>query len=149
MKNQKGQSLFEVVLSLAVITVVIVALIILAYSSIRNANYSKNQTLATKHSQEVIEWLRGERDSDFDFFYDKALTAGGGSYCFPSLSWTAAKLGSCDDSDVIVGTILKREIFFTIVDLANIEVQAVVYWDDAQGLHEVRAITNYTDWRAQ
>jgi len=146
MKNQKGQSLFEVVLSLAVITVVIVALIILAYSSIRNANYSKNQTLATKHSQEVTEWLRGERDSDFDLLQTRALT---GQYCFPSLSWTAAKIGGCADGDVIVGTILKREIFFTIVDPANIEVQAVVYWDDAQGLHEVRAITNYTDWRAQ
>lgn len=146
MKNQKGQSLFEVVLSLAVITVVIVTLIILAYNSIRNANYSRNQTVATKHSQEATEWLRGERDTDYDLFQTRALT---GQYCFPSLSWTAAKIGGCSDTDVIDGTNLKREIFLTNVDSANIEAQIVVYWDDAQGLHEVRAITNYTDWRAQ
>jgi len=147
MKNQEGQSLFEVVLSLAVITVVIVALIILAYNSIRNANYSRNQTVATRHSQEAIEWLRGERDTDYDLFQLRALTSD--TYCFPSLSWTSAKIGGCADNDVIDGTILKREIFFTIIGLTNIEVQVTVYWDDAQGLHEVRAITNYTDWRAQ
>lgn len=145
-KLESGQSLFEVVLSLAVITIIIVALVILASNSIRNATFSRNKSSATKHSQEMIEWLRGQRDEDWDSFAQRALTT---QYCFPALSWADAKIGSCADADTISGTPLKREVFFDRIDATNIEAQVVVYWEDAQGVHEVRTITNYTDWRVQ
>ena len=145
-RSTKGQSLFEVVLSLAVITVVIVALIILASNAIRNTTFSKNKTLATRYSQEAMEWLRGERDADWDVFSVRALIP---TYCLPSLSWTAASVGTCSDNDVLPGTTLKREITFTSVSSDNIEISVIVYWTDAQGLHEVRSITNLTDWRVQ
>lgn len=145
-KSTKGQSLFEVVLSLAVITVVVVALIILASNAIRNTTFSKNRTLATRSSQEAMEWLRGERDADWDAFSVRALIP---TYCLPSLSWTQASIGTCSDTEVIAGTLLKREISFTSVAADNIEVNVIVYWEDAQGLHEVRSATNLTDWRVQ
>jgi len=148
MKNEKGQSLFEVVLSLAVVTIVIVALIILVFHSIRNADYSRNQTLAATRSQEAIEWLRGERDAGWDAFQTRALTSS--HYCFSAgLSWSTAKIGGCGDADVIPDTALKREILLSIVDPTNIEAQVVVYWEDSQGLHEARSVTNFTDWRAR
>lgn len=143
---EKGQSLFEVVLSLAVITLIIVTLIILASNSIRNANFSRNKTLATRHAQEALEWLRGERDTDFDAFSIRALTP---QYCLPSLSWTEAIVGSCGASDYIAGTILKRDVGFATVTADNIQVQIEVSWQDAQGDHEVQTITNLTDWRSQ
>lgn len=143
---EKGQSLFEVVLSLAVITLIIVTLIVLASNSIRNANFSRNKTLATRKVQEAQEWLRGQRDEDFDAFATRALT---NQYCLPTLSWTGATIGSCGSDDYISGTILRREVFFNTVSADNIEVQIVVYWEDAQGVHEVRSITNLTDWRSQ
>lgn len=145
-KFEKGQSLFEVVLSLAVITLIIVTLVILASNSIRNANFSRNKTLATRHAQEALEWLRGERDEDFDAFHTRALTP---QYCLPSLSWDDASVGSCSSTDFISNTILKREVSFTIVSADNIQAQIVVSWQDAQGDHEVRTTTNLTDWRSQ
>lgn len=143
---EKGQSLFEVVLSLAVITLIIVTLILLASNSIRNATFSRNKTIATRNVQEALEWLRGERDEDFDAFSTRALTS---RYCLPSLSWNDAIIGSCGADDLISGTPLKREIVFDIVTPDNIEVTILVYWEDAQGMHEVRSITNLTDWRSQ
>lgn len=145
-KFEKGQSLFEVVLSLAVITLIIITLILLATNSIRNANFSRNKTLASRHAQGALEWMRGERDADFDAFAVRAST---NQYCFPDLSWEAASIGSCGSTDFISGTPLKREVYFSIVTADNIEVQIVVYWEDAQGIHEVRTITNLTDWRSQ
>lgn len=144
MRNNSGQSLFEVVISLAVITTIVVALIILASNSIRNTTASRNRTLATRHSQEAMEWLRGERDDDWETFAFQALTP---SYCLPELSWGTAIVGSCGDTDTVGTTGLKREVAFTTVDSANIQAEIIVFWEDAQGLHEVRVATNLTDWR--
>lgn len=145
-KNESGQSLFEVVLSLAVITIIIVALIILAANSIKNADFSRTRTLATNYTQATNEWLRSERDTDFDAFAQRALTP---QYCLVDLSWSTAKVGGCDANDFISGTILQREAFFTIVSPTTIEVEVLVYWDDSQGTHEVRTTTEFTDWRAR
>lgn len=143
--NQSGQSLFEVVLSLAVITIIIVALIILAANSIKNANFSKTRTLATNYAQDTNEWLRSERDKDFDAFAERAQSP----YCLVELSWTSAKVGSCDPNDFISGTNLQREVSFTILSSTTIEAEVLIYWDDSKGTHEVRTTTDFTDWRSR
>ena len=146
-KNEKGQSLFEVVLALAVAALIIIAIVALATISIRNANFSRDQSLTTRHAQEAIEWLRGQRDEDWDAFYDRATTTS--LWCLKSLFWTDAKIGECGSSDFISDTIFKREISFTILNASNIDTAVKVYWEDAQGLHETKTVTTFTDWREQ
>ena len=68
-----GQSLFEVVVALAISTLVIIAVVSLAALSIRNTDFSKNKTLASKYAQDATEWLRGQRDADFDAFASNTL----------------------------------------------------------------------------
>jgi len=150
-KTEKGQSLFEVVLALAIATLIVVALVALASSAIRNSTFSKNKSLATRYSQEATEWLRGERDADWDIFYARTVNP---LYCVKSLSWTEASIGSCTSGQEITGTVYKREIGFTrsTVDVGGVpknvvEAEINVYWQDAQGIHEVKSVTNFTDWR--
>lgn len=146
MKPETGQSLFEVVLALAVAALIIVAIVALATTSIRNASFSRNQSLATRYAQEAIEWLRGQRDEDWDAFTTRALTP---LWCLRSLSWTDAVIGGCGSSDFISDTIFKREVSFTTIDASNIDTEVNVYWQDAQGLHESKTVTTFTDWREQ
>ena len=147
MKNESGQSLFEIILSLAIITLIIVAIVALTATSIRNTTFSKNKTLASRYSQEATEWLRGERDTDFNAFETRTLTP---LYCFPSLSWSSASIGACTSGQEIANTPFRREISFSN-SLVNgktlIQASVRVYWSDAQGLHEVRSVTNFSDWR--
>jgi len=143
-KNEKGQSLFEVFLSLMVVTVIIVALVILASNAVRNTTYSRNKTLATRYSQEAIEWLRGERDADWDLFYDYAITSP--YYCLQTLSWA---IGECGTSATISNTSLIREVYFSDITQTQITIEVVVFWEDSQGVHETKTVTNLTDWRAQ
>ena len=142
-KTQKGQSLFEVVLSLGVMTFIIVALIVLASNSVRNATFSRNKTLATRYSQEAVEWLRGERDLDWDLFHSRALS---GTYCLATLNWNS--IGSCGSADVVGDTILTREMALTVESATQIEADVSVFWEDAQGIHEVRTTTTFVDWRS-
>lgn len=153
MKKDKGQSLFEVIMALAIATLIIVALVALASSSIRNTTFSKNKTLATRYSQEATEWLRGQRDTDWATFYARAANP---LYCLKSLSWTDAVIGACGSGQEIANTPFKREVAFsrTTVTVGGspkdvVEAEIKVYWTDAQGVHEVRAATDFTDWRQQ
>lgn len=140
-----GQSLFEVVLALGVVTVIIVSLVLLASNAIRNSRFSRNKTLATQYAQEATEWMRGERDLDFDDFSDHAVLST--TYCLQTLSWD--KFSACSSSDTVADTVLIREVALTIDSPTQIQVDVVVFWTDSQGLHEVRSVTNFTDWRAQ
>ena len=146
-RHEKGQSLFEMMLALAVSTLIIVAIVALTSNAIRNTTFSKNKTLATRFSQEATEWLRGERDADFPTFETRALTP---LYCLPSLSWTSASIGACTGGQEISNTIFKREVTFSS-SLVNgktlIQAGVKVYWTDSQGTHEVRSVTNFSDWR--
>jgi ABC-type transport system involved in cytochrome bd biosynthesis fused ATPase/permease subunit len=146
-----GQSLFEVVLALAISMLIVVALVALTSSAIRNTTFSKNKTQATRLSQEATEWLRGERDADWTIFYNRAANP---LYCLKSLSWSEATIGACTAGQEIANTIFKRELGFArsvvMVDGQPrnvVEAEVNVYWQDGQGLHEIRSVTDFTDWR--
>jgi Tfp pilus assembly protein PilV len=139
----KGQSLFEVVTALGVVTVIIVALVALASNAIHNSNFSKDKALATRYSQEATEWLRGERDANWDIFAAKAVTP---TWCLPSLSWMSALVGACGE-DYISNTLFQREVSFNVVDTKTIEVQVTIFWEDSKGAHQVASATTLTDWR--
>lgn len=142
----RGQSLFEVVVALAISALIIVTLVSLVSSAIRNSNFSKNKSLAARYAGEVSEWLRGERDSDIDgFFGQRAIS--GLTYCLPSLApavWPTA--GECGAGVVIPGTLFFREVTFSGA-VPTIQADISVEWTDSQGIHEVRNTTNFTDWR--
>jgi len=46
MKSQSGQSLFELVVAIAISALIIVAMVSLAVNSIQNSNFAKNKALA-------------------------------------------------------------------------------------------------------
>lgn len=138
-----GQSLFEVVIAIAVITMVLVGVVVMATNSVRNSNFSKNETTAGRYAQEAIEWIRFERDSDIETF-----TTRNGSYCFDTLSW--ANTGVCSASEYIEDTIFLRTVNLSSAtqDLKTIyEATVAVSWVDSQGTHEVRSTTSFNDPR--
>lgn len=144
MKLSSGQSLFEVVIALGVITIILVSLVILAALSISNATFSKNKTLATRLSQETLEWLRTERDTSWDTFVSHAATP---TWCLTTLSWNSGFAGPCGVASTVNGTILSREVNFSIVDSNTVQVVVLLYWNDSQGSHESRTTTTFTNWR--
>lgn len=147
---QRGQSLFEVVLALGVIAAITVGIVSLTVSSIRNAAFSKNKTLAGRYAQEAIEWLRSERDKNFTVFKTRVQTPPL-KWCLtgPDLNWN--KHSACGVSDYISGSPpLFREVTFsgsTISGSTIIRASVRVYWTDAQGAHEVTSTTLFSDWK--
>lgn len=145
-----GQSLFEVVIALAVVALIIVGLVILSTDSIKNSTFSKNKTLASRYTQEAVEWLRGERDRDVSNFRSKTTTP---TYCLDDLDWS--NVGICSESEVLIDTPFRREVTFSTSTANNtkgevvaiINASVLVYWQDSQGLHQVKSVTDFTDSR--
>jgi len=145
----KGQSLFEVVVALAIITLILVAIVALGTLSIRNISFSRNQTLATRLAQTTVEWLRGERDEDWSVFRDRAAQAPTPSlpWCLTSLEWPTTPR-RCGASEDVAGTIFSREVYFPgSLDVNAIHAEVVISWVDAQGFHEAKSSTFFTNWR--
>lgn len=148
----KGQSLFEVVLALSIISLIIFGVVILATASIRNSDFSRNKALATRYSQEATEWLRGQRDADWTIFLANS-DAAGKTWCVnlePITGWGTQ--GICASASFIGTTIFKREVILTTITVNGenaVEAKVKVYWDDSQGYHEINSVTDFTNFRAK
>lgn len=130
----RGQSLFEVIFSLAVVALILAGIVPLASVAIRNATFSRNNSLATKYSQEASEWVREQRDTSWS-----NLSANLGTKNLGNLSWTAA---DC----VITGMIFCRQITLSSTLVGRVDSIITVSWQDALGTHTVRNANTFTNW---
>ncbi len=141
----KGQSMFEVVMALFIMALIIVGVVFLSTSSIANSAFSRNKTIAGRYSQEAVEWLRGQRDSDPTLFKTNAV----GSYCFNSSTISWSNTGLCSSAELI-SNLYKREVTFTTSTVSGknvIEASVVTSWNDSKGTHVAKSTTEFTDIR--
>ncbi len=141
-KNLKGQSFFEVVLALALVAIILIALVTLATVSVRTATFSRNKNLATRLSQEAIEWLRGQRDAGWSNFILKATTA---NWCLVNLNWNQP--GSCNSNNVVQDTPIVRQATLSIIDSTTVQADVKASWSDGQGSHQITTSTYFTSWK--
>jgi len=149
-RSVRGQSLFEVVLAIAVLTLILGGLVSLATVSVRNSTFSRNKTLSSKYALEASEWLRSERDNDIDSFILRVNSAFDipKYYCLDALAWT--KQVACSSTEFIIDTPFIRNLTLTKTKKSEkivIEANVVVSWQDSQGIHEARSFTYFSDWR--
>lgn len=135
--------MFEVVLALFIIAMIIVGVVFLSTNSISNSLFSRNKTLASRYSQEAVEWLRSEREKDISLFVTRS-----GTYCLDVLSWS--KNRNCNATEIITSTILKRQVVIT-EDVSTtdtiIKAEVTTSWDDSKGTHQAKSITEFNDIR--
>lgn len=72
----KGQTLIEVLIALSIAVVIVTAVAVSVLSALNNAQFTKNQNMATQYVQEGMEIVRNIRNSNWDSF--KNLS---GAYC--------------------------------------------------------------------
>lgn len=143
-KVQRGQSLFELVVAIAISALIIVAIVSLVTNAIRSATFSKNNAFASSLAGDATEWIRTERDTNIATFLTKAQTP---IWCFTGLNWNAP--GACP-SDGLINDLYIREGRFSIDASSGktvVHSDVTVSWTDSSGVHEVKNSTDFTDWR--
>lgn len=152
--DTQGQTLIEILVAVAVVVLVLVAVVSRAVDAVANANFSRNQVMATRFSQEGIEWTRSQRDRLGWYEFVTALDADPVTYCVLDLT-TNPRLetltpGLC--SGTIPGTLFTREVEIDLTDVPDpegdfVEVTVRVAWQDRIGDHTSTLATNLSNWR--
>lgn len=150
--STSGQSLLEIVVSVGLVTMVLVALVSAISFSLANAQFARNKALATKYDQEAVEWLREQRDASWFDLNSMAPDAGSGQiYCVPTLPVTVTTMtnGTCTTAVIDDNyDIFHREV--TLRGVAaddSVSVTLKVWW--YQGAKQVNVTVNTTLTRWQ
>lgn len=153
--DQKGQSLLEILISLAVVTLVLISVVSRATDAARNAAFSRNQVLSARFAQEGIEWARAQRDQMGWEAFEALIIAQAlpVTYCVLDISIDLASLssGNCSAGSVITNTIFDREVVFNhenpdAADEDRVDVVSTVSWTDSSGVHEAEYTTKLSEW---
>lgn len=100
MFNNKGQTLMELIVVISVSIIVIGGLVFAIISSLRNAQFSKNQSQATKLAQEGIERVRTGRDRDRPISVFGVDTVSSWNGTEPIWDYQISISGGCEDSNL-------------------------------------------------
>ena len=144
-KNQSGQSLFEVVIAVAMSAVIITAIVALATNSIQNSTYSKDKTIAANYVQETIEWLKQQKDLSPEEFRLYAVNTSGIdiTYCLDDLTWPS-NIGTCSSSETLDNKFTREVVFPSCGGVCTgemVEVSINVTWTDSKGSHIISSVT--------
>jgi len=146
--SNKGQSLFELLVAIAMVSLVLVAIISLTTTAVGNTTLAREKSLAAKHTQEGMEWLRNQRDLNWDAFIARG-TSEGKTWCLSSLNWSNPN--PCTSTAFITQTRFIREGVVTY-DAINspdtINVVVTTRWSGKGGDHQSNATTTHTNWKA-
>lgn len=95
----KGQTLIEALVALGAAVIIVSAITIVVISALNNAQFSKNQNLATQFAQQGMEIMRQKRDSSWGTFDELE-----GDYCLnkESNSLTSYGLGCRQNVDMFI-----------------------------------------------
>lgn len=129
---QSGSGVIEILIAATVLSIAFIAILSLGNQSIKSTTKSRDIATATTYSNQVIDWLRGLRDT----YNWKALStsfkadAGAAStvtYCLPTLPTTQAAFealtpGTCTATQFVIdsagaNTLFQREL--TVSNLSS------------------------------
>jgi type II secretory pathway pseudopilin PulG len=161
LNEKKGQALLEIIISIAVVSIALVAIVSRAVEAVKNSNFARNQVLAARFAQEGVEWARAQRDQMGWTAFENLIVNIDHSpvtYCVLDLSENlSCRSYSCTSITIapclstIPGTPFTRQIRFTYVNPDattedRIDVQATVEWTDNNGTHNAQYTTILSEW---
>jgi Tfp pilus assembly protein PilV len=147
LSGQSGQSLIEVAIAATALVFVLVAIVSGLMLSVRNSTYSNNQAVATKHTQEGIELFRRfNNELGWESFHSIINNDGTNfTYCLNDIhqitdvdDFRSLNTGTCGSSEVIDGTLFRREAEVSVINDDEIAFTINVHWQDGE---EVRTTT--------
>jgi len=150
-KKNQAFSLIEVLVFISVFAVFFVVAIAAVTASLRNMKINEHKIIATRYAEELQEWLKSEKEIDWNIFSTSRI----GTYCFnnpiPISSWPAAGACGVNDFSGISGinpAIFKREMILTVTGNPVTQVDAVitVSWKEVNQTFNVTLNSVFNPW---
>lgn len=138
---KKGFTLIEVIIFITLISLVFITSSYIIAASIRNSNTNIHKILATHYGEELLEWLKGEKETNWENFPKS------GTYCFndSSISSSWPIIGTCGNNYSLKGFYL-REVAFSNGSSTKVDVNIKVDWQEPARIFSVPIKTVFTIW---
>jgi len=140
--HKKSFTLIEVLIFVTILSLFFVVAAAVTIASLRNLKVQEHKILATRYAQELLEWLRGEKEADWNQFVTH-----NGTYCFnssPITSWGSR--GNC--SGYGLNNLYKREVTLTVQGnpAYQVNVSITVLWQELGQTYQIPINTVFTVW---
>ncbi len=138
--NNKGFSLIEVLVFLTILSLVFITAAVVSTISIKNSKSAENRILATRYGEELMDWLRGQKEAGWAAFLSQyGLDTNPNTdrvYCFDTEPVTqTGTSGVCAGYLIITNgptTIFKRQVTLRYDNSLNrVNVQVNSLWNEA------------------
>jgi len=157
--NVEGFSLIEVIIFIAILSMFLVTAAAIITVSMHQNSLQINKVRAVHYNDQLLEWLRSEKDRDWNTVTEKATSLPGGSvYCFctEDVSWATASI-KADKSDCCptpLSLLFKRYVALSSSVFApsgfspssQIEVTIDTDWQEAGNSYSTKLHTIFTPW---
>ncbi|PIV09823.1 hypothetical protein COS31_05550 [Candidatus Roizmanbacteria bacterium CG02_land_8_20_14_3_00_36_15] len=144
----KSFSLIEVLVFISILSILFVAAASTTIFALRNMKINEHKILATYYGEELLGWLRGEKENDWNSFLLQSDTFPLYKvYCFketPISDWGSNNSCLADDW---LSAIYKRELYLSKNDdSSQVNVRIVVSWTELEVNYSVPLSTVFTIW---
>ncbi len=150
MRSQKGQTIIEVTIALAILVILGGAVVTIGVSSVNTASQSRMQAKATRIAEEALEIARHTRDQELNGSVEGLLAMTGTNACVTSppdlkLEACAADSPSQTVDDVFTRTIVVKQD----ADSGGALITVTITWGDAGSNKTVELETLLTEWNTE
>lgn len=161
LRSQQGFSFIEILVFVTIISFLFIALTATVTSSLRRMQVAEHRLYALHYAEELLEWIRAEKETNWATFVSRDTTGSGTVYCFNGAlnfltpAWPVENVQCTNYTGVAggpqtVSRIFKRYAVITQenVPTTQINVQIVVEWQDGNQFYSVplnSVLTQYTD----
>jgi len=144
-----GQSLFEVILAIAVSAIILTGIVSLSSTSVNTSTVSKNKSQANRYTSQAMEFIRKEKA--FTGWNAFRTTIGTDPWCLKKLEFSSDTAHACGSSEYLqdpvgINTIFIRQLTILSATINEINFEIRVGWIDDKGTHETRTVSTLTDW---
>lgn len=136
----KSFTLVEVLIFVTLISLIFITVSYTVTISLKNTKINEHKILATHYAEELKEWLRGEKEDDWNSFTATKM----GTWCFKEklISWNQHT--ACSPSDLI-DELFKREVSLA-VNGTQITVNITVEWKEDNNTYKIPINTVFSIW---
>lgn len=146
-------SLIEVIIFVSILSILLIASASIITVSIRQNAIRINTLKATHYNEQLNDWIRNEKETEWAAFTLKAGGTSGYIYCFNSeaITWPAGSVADKNSCPSTLGGIYRR--YLQIKSDQNppnppTRIEAAVYseWQEADNIYSTKLHSIYSIW---
>lgn len=143
--NYSGFSLVEILVFILILGLFFVVVIAITAVSLRNMKINEHKILATRYAEELLEWLRGQKEIDWNNFVNNYSN---NTYCFPNSPITGwSSPDNCSTYTGLNPPIYKRELTLSTSGRGTqVNASITVSWQELGNTYQVSINTVFSIW---